>query len=375
MNLRKLGQFALLLALILPIGQGLAQRQISLKAPKFEDSDILGANAGIRPYRKGGMRLEKEEVGTKSIYHNYGHGGAGASLAYGSAKHSVEQFLQERNPEEPIAVLGSGYMGLMTANMLADLGYKVTVYADMLPVEHLQIHTLCMTSLIAGGLWLPFGIDVQNRTLFGQIVRNSFAYYEIAIQEGTYEGLKFANVYQIANKPDNSELPEGTLKEWEEVALEFGNGKYFKAWMTQTILLDGYVFLNELFNEAKSKGVVFEKRRFADLEEVLALEENVVFNNLGLGSKTLFNDENLVGIRGHHIYLKPQPEVDYFLFASKASGRPISLYPSKLKIASGFSYEEGEEDVSVSVEKIEESKSDLREFFRDKVLSKTKEEL
>lgn len=40
--------------------------------------------AGRRPYREGGVRMEKtKEQNGKIIYHDYGHGGAGISIAYG----------------------------------------------------------------------------------------------------------------------------------------------------------------------------------------------------------------------------------------------------------------------------------------------------
>ncbi len=36
---------------------------------------------GVRPFRKGGIRLELEKINNKNIIYNYGHGGAGVSLA------------------------------------------------------------------------------------------------------------------------------------------------------------------------------------------------------------------------------------------------------------------------------------------------------
>src|SRR5258707_803508 len=45
--------------------------------------------AGARPYRKGGFRLEPEEVTIsdvkKYVVHNYGHSGAGITLSWGCA--------------------------------------------------------------------------------------------------------------------------------------------------------------------------------------------------------------------------------------------------------------------------------------------------
>lgn len=42
-----------------------------------------------RPRRSGGYRIEMENIGKKIVVHNYGHGGAGVSLAPGSAIEAV----------------------------------------------------------------------------------------------------------------------------------------------------------------------------------------------------------------------------------------------------------------------------------------------
>ncbi|KAK5988090.1 D-amino-acid oxidase [Cladobotryum mycophilum] len=57
----------------------------------IEGLNIISHNVGLRPYRKGGMRLEEEALddGT-SIVHNYGHGGWGYQGAYGCAERVVE---------------------------------------------------------------------------------------------------------------------------------------------------------------------------------------------------------------------------------------------------------------------------------------------
>ena len=103
--------------------------------PKVSEKDIIGITFGIRPYRKGGIRLESEKIGSKTIYHNYGHGGGGVSLGYGCSKIIVDKFLCEHGSDtNEVAIVGSGYMGLFEAIMLADIGIRVTVYAESFPI-------------------------------------------------------------------------------------------------------------------------------------------------------------------------------------------------------------------------------------------------
>ncbi len=46
--------------------------------------------AGLRPYRTGTIRLESQNVNGKQIIHNYGHGGSGYTLCWGSAHLALE---------------------------------------------------------------------------------------------------------------------------------------------------------------------------------------------------------------------------------------------------------------------------------------------
>jgi hypothetical protein len=39
----------------------------------------------LRPFRAEGPRLDVETIGAKRVVHNYGHGGSGWSLSWGSA--------------------------------------------------------------------------------------------------------------------------------------------------------------------------------------------------------------------------------------------------------------------------------------------------
>jgi len=71
--------------------------------------------------------MERQAYKNKIFYHNYGHGGGGVSLSYGCARHTVNLFTA--NTTDPqlkeVAVIGSGYMGLLEAILLADLAAKL----------------------------------------------------------------------------------------------------------------------------------------------------------------------------------------------------------------------------------------------------------
>src|ERR1044072_8286328 len=45
---------------------------------------------GRRPFRPEGFRVEAERAGNKLFIHNYGHGGAGITLSWGTASLAVD---------------------------------------------------------------------------------------------------------------------------------------------------------------------------------------------------------------------------------------------------------------------------------------------
>src|SRR5436190_10162516 len=67
----------------------------------------------IRPFRTKGPNLDVEQIGDATVVHNYGHGGSGWSLSWGSADMAVQKAMSF-SPQQ-IAVIGCGIIGLTSA--------------------------------------------------------------------------------------------------------------------------------------------------------------------------------------------------------------------------------------------------------------------
>src|SRR4051794_19691958 len=106
---------------------------------------IIRSICGLRPYRRSGFVVRPEKIGDTLVVHNYGHGGAGITLSWGTAKLAVD--MGAPGYAGPVAVLGSGVVGLSTARLLQESGFNVTIYAKDLPPN--------TTSNVAGGWWYP----------------------------------------------------------------------------------------------------------------------------------------------------------------------------------------------------------------------------
>jgi D-amino-acid oxidase len=53
--------------------------------PRFQGAQVLRHMVALRPNRRGGVRVAAENVDGQCVVHNYGHGGSGVTVSWGSA--------------------------------------------------------------------------------------------------------------------------------------------------------------------------------------------------------------------------------------------------------------------------------------------------
>ncbi|HEY6125983.1 MAG TPA: FAD-dependent oxidoreductase, partial [Steroidobacteraceae bacterium] len=106
---------------------------------------IISLTVCTRPFRETGPRIESEKLGRKTIVHNYGHGGSGWSLSWGSSQLAVR--MAAATGEREVAVIGCGALGLTSALLAQRAGMKVRIYAKDLPPY--------TRSTFATGSWTP----------------------------------------------------------------------------------------------------------------------------------------------------------------------------------------------------------------------------
>ena len=58
---------------------------------RIDKPNVLAVRVGLRPFRKSGVRLERDQSrDERAIIHNYGHGGAGFTLSWGCAREVLD---------------------------------------------------------------------------------------------------------------------------------------------------------------------------------------------------------------------------------------------------------------------------------------------
>jgi len=77
------------------------------------------------------------------------------------------------------------------------------------------------------------------------------------------------------------------------------------------MLIEPPIYLNALLRDFYIAGGKLVVKEFRSREELKRLPEQIIFNCTGLGARALFNDQELIPIRGQLEVLLPQPEIDY----------------------------------------------------------------
>jgi glycine/D-amino acid oxidase-like deaminating enzyme len=281
----------------------------------------------LRPFRAAGPRLDVEKVGDKTVVHNYGHGGSGWSLSWGSSSVAVEKAMTAG--ERDVAVIGCGALGLTSAILLQQAGARVTIYAKERPHE--------ARSARATGTWSPdsrialsTAVAPDFPALWEKMCRKSFQTYasylgmagnpvewtdryivrdddlrQTQASEANVEQLPFAHYgRRVADlNPRFHELPPGThpfraRNVRRSSSLTFNIASYSRQ-LTHDFLVEG--------------GRI-ERMEFHSPDELNRLQQKVVINATGYGARELWRDASIVPVRGQITWLIPQLDVKYGVF-------------------------------------------------------------
>jgi D-amino-acid oxidase len=296
---------------------------------------VIRQVVGLRPFRRTGFRVAAESFSDKTLVHNYGHGGGGMSLSWGSADLAATLALATTKREA--AVIGCGALGLSTARLLQDRGMRVTIYARDLPP-----HT---TSNIAGAQWTPTTVaDSDRRTpaFDAQFVAAShFAHRYFQNLAGPKYGISWRENYYINQRADPPISWEQTLLDdlLHHTPIPAGEHPFTGFFVTHylSMHIEPAPYLAAVLADFRIAGGSVVVREFPDAQAMTALPEPLIVNCTGLAAGALFNDADVMPIKGQLVVLAPQPEVDYITVG------PGGLYmmPRQDGIVLGGTFERG----------------------------------
>ncbi len=280
----------------------------------------------LRPFRAVGPRIEAETVGRKTVVHNYGHGGSGWSLSWGSGAEAVRLAMQ--NSPRKIGVIGAGALGLTAAITAQRAGAEVTIYArERFPF---------VRSARATGLWTPDSRIAKTAAVasdFGdrweRMARTSLTMHE------SFVGLAGNPVEWIDNygcrkaprvlAPGETPPPEpedpgfiwlrDRLADVTPHSVEIPAGQHpFNAAIVRRgaqLSFNVADYSHQLEADFLAAGGRFEVADFKTPSDLSKLKETVLINCTGYGARALFRDDSVVPVRGQIVWLAPQEGVHY----------------------------------------------------------------
>ncbi len=306
-------------------------------APIIASPDrIIEMNVCTRPFRPQGPRIENQRIGRKNVVHNYGHGGSGWSLSWGSGQIAVAMAKELGRNE--IAVVGCGAIGLTTALVAQQAGMKVTIYAkERAPYVRSQRAT---------GAWTPDSriCSAQFASGFASqweaMARYSFRRYQSWLGVAG-NPIEWRDMYQLSDEPPGTPRPHGESEEpdYPQFARDLIPDITPKSVMVTshpfpapfverrpTLLFNVAAYARLLMADFLANGGVVETFVLADQRDFSAIDERTIINCTGYGARALLSDDSIIPVRGQTAKLIPQPELDYgFNYRS----RRVSVYPRR----------------------------------------------
>lgn len=299
-------------------GSGRTAQSLSLVPVRVSWDRIIRTTVGLRPHRPAGFVLGAGRLDGKTLVHNYGHGGAGMSLSWGTGYMAAEMATEQEGRRA--AVIGCGVAGLTTARQLQRRGFDVTIYAMAVPpntTSNMSLASFTPTS----GLYAAEERTPRWDRQFRRAV--DIAYKQLQLLIGPKYGISWINNYSMMNEaPGNGATRE---RDEREPALMppglrtgqtvLGPGEHpfpsrYAAYRP-TMRFEPSIYLDALVSDFLLFGGNIVIRKFDTPRDLTTLDEPVIVNCSGLGSYDLFRDHDLTPLKGQLTVLVPQPEVDY----------------------------------------------------------------
>jgi len=316
-----------------------------------DESRVIRTIAGLRPYRRTGFVVRTEQLGEKRLVHNYGHGGSGITMSWGTSKLAIDLGLQGHSG--PVAVIGSGVVGLSTARLVQEAGFPVTIYAAALPPD--------TTSNVAGGQFHPFGLfrdDLVTPEFRAQFVRAlDYSWRRYQIMVGDDYGIRWLPTYVESHTPESRNIAN-----FPPINRSLSPSEHpfplDKVVVYDTMYIETGRYLRQMIRDVHIAGGKIEVRKFATPADIAGLPEALVFNCTGLGARDLFGDQELEPRRGQLAILEPQPNIRY-----AAQGEFGYMFPRADGIVLGGTYERGVWDPTPQPADISRIVANHKRFF------------
>jgi D-amino-acid oxidase len=290
---------------------------------------IIRTTVGLRPHRPAGFNVSTEKLDAKTIIHNYGHGGAGHSLGWGTGLLAAELALL--HGDRRAAVIGCGTVGLTAARQLQRRGFDVTIYTKAVPPDTTSNMALAAFTPTSG--LISTEVTPAWDTQFKRAV--DISYRQLQLLVGSDYGISWIDNFTTTDTPSaagrdrnvnaggantnfrgsdmSGLMPSDVEESVGRIVLgpdEHPFPSRYAIWRRQ-MRIEPSMYLDALVRDFLLFDGRLVIRAFDTPRDLMSLGESLIVNCTGLGARTLFGDETMTPVKGQLTVLIPQPEVNY----------------------------------------------------------------
>lgn len=289
--------------------------------PLPPDGDRLNILAGLRPTRTAGPRIAFAPKGQgpdllpRAMVHNYGHGGGGITLSWGSAREAARLAFTEparaATKDNQMVVLGAGIVGLATAQALLDearrrnVPLQILLRARDLPGQpgHERI-----VSSIAGGQFAPSFGGAWSDDLKRRLLTDSLATFRRHAAWGVEERINYAiggsAELDLVDALVTGRAPGQPLR---PIASPFRRVAC-QVFAYRTYLIEPPRYMRSLWTSLLASGKVTPQPvDIHDPTHLNELPDTLIVNCMGLGAKAIAERQNkeFFGTEGQIVRYRP----------------------------------------------------------------------
>ncbi len=311
---------------------------------RLSPDQLIDLKCCIRPLRAAGPNLGTEMVRERLVIHNYGHGGSGWSLSWGSAEVAVGKALSVL--PQRIAVIGCGIIGLTSAIVAQRAGLGVTIYARD-PIQRTRSFRASGSFTPGSRIALSGPAGPQFPDLWEQMARQSWKMFRTMLGLPG-DPVAFGDSYALSENPierrtwpadpaitasyETTGLPHQNAEFAhldtrirdivpQSVPLALGENPFGTPYATRSsqMYFNFPAYSHLLMSEFLARGGRYEMRNFHSPSDVGDLPERVVIHATGYAARDLWQDHTVIPVRGQTGWLVPQPGVNYSIRSSNMS--------------------------------------------------------
>jgi glycine/D-amino acid oxidase-like deaminating enzyme len=264
---------------------------------------------GAAAVSPGRLRRPREPLGDKLLVHDYGHGGAGVTLSWGTAELAADLVRDSGRGARSAAVIGCGAVGLAAARILQEARPR----RDRLRARAAPRHdvdgrgrdVVPVVRLRPGHVTPAFLVQFERA--------QRLAHRRFQTLVGDDYAVRWREIYVLSTTPTTTACRTTADRPLPGAARARAGESPFaapRAVVESTMFIEPPPYLRALMRDVRLAGGRIVVRDFASPGALLELPEPVVVNCAGLAPASSSPTATSSPSRAAHGAL-PQPEVDY----------------------------------------------------------------